>query len=300
MTDIARKMLEDLMGAEALGSGTSVKDVDDPRLCHYYLCGLCPHELFSNTKVDMGACSKMHLDNMKTKYEEEVTAGKFYSYEEELYHLLEGIVRDIDRKIQNSRDRLARDEKYDADVQAKAKKVEELGEEMGITLAKAEALGQEGKVEESLKLMARVEELKKLRVEADMIYREALPPGPPQQQQKLHVCDVCGSFLSILDNDRRLADHFGGRMHIGYVKCREKYNALKTKLGPLRANPRDAAPRERDYDRGRSSERDREEYKRDMRYRDDRRDDRGRYDRDDRGRYDRDDRGRYDRDDRDD
>ena len=28
--------------------------------------------------------------------------------------------------------------------------------------------------------------------------------------QKLRVCEVCGAFLSISDNDRRLADHFGG------------------------------------------------------------------------------------------
>ena len=30
--------------------------------------------------------------------------------------------------------------------------------------------------------------------------------------QKLRVCDVCGAYLSILDSDRRLADHFGGRV----------------------------------------------------------------------------------------
>lgn len=30
--------------------------------------------------------------------------------------------------------------------------------------------------------------------------------------QKLRVCEVCGAFLSISDNDRRLADHFGGTL----------------------------------------------------------------------------------------
>lgn len=30
--------------------------------------------------------------------------------------------------------------------------------------------------------------------------------------QKLRVCDICGAYLSILDSDRRLADHFGGKV----------------------------------------------------------------------------------------
>ena len=30
--------------------------------------------------------------------------------------------------------------------------------------------------------------------------------------QKLRVCDVCGAYLSVLDSDRRLADHFGGKV----------------------------------------------------------------------------------------
>jgi hypothetical protein len=32
--------------------------------------------------------------------------------------------------------------------------------------------------------------------------------------QKLRVCDICGAYLSMLDSDRRLADHFGGKVRI--------------------------------------------------------------------------------------
>lgn len=55
----------------------------------------------------------------------------------------------------------------------------------------------------------------------------------PSGHQKLQVCDVCGAYLSRLDNDRRLADHFFGKMHLGYAKMRETYNALQKELkGP--------------------------------------------------------------------
>lgn len=40
--------------------------------------------------------------------------------------------------------------------------------------------------------------------------------------QKLRVCDVCGAYLSVLDSDRRLADHFGGKVRDMYVKGEKK------------------------------------------------------------------------------
>ena len=47
--------------------------------------------------------------------------------------------------------------------------------------------------------------------------------------KKLRVCDVCGSFLSILDSDKRLADHFMGKQHIGYQLMRDTIEAIKTR-----------------------------------------------------------------------
>ena len=51
-------------------------------------------------------------------------------------------------------------------------------------------------------------------------------PASSYQQQKLRVCEVCSAYLGIHDNDRRLADHFGGKLHLGFIKIREKLEAL--------------------------------------------------------------------------
>jgi len=40
--------------------------------------------------------------------------------------------------------------------------------------------------------------------------------------QKLRVCDICGAYLSVLDSDRRLADHFGGK--VSPDSCRPQRN----------------------------------------------------------------------------
>lgn len=52
-------------------------------------------------------------------------------------------------------------------------------------------------------------------------------PASSYQQQKLRVCEVCSAYLGIHDNDRRLADHFGGKLHMGFVFLRERLEELR-------------------------------------------------------------------------
>lgn len=55
-------------------------------------------------------------------------------------------------------------------------------------------------------------------------------PASSFQQQKLRVCEVCSAYLGLHDNDRRLADHFGGKLHLGFIQIREKLDQLKVCL----------------------------------------------------------------------
>lgn len=139
-------------------------------------------------------------------------------------------------------------EELTAEVAEKANAVHELAEKIGQTLAKAEELGAQGLVDESLKLMGEVcyimrcffffntkyfillqiEELRKRKSEAEDTYRNSMPVSS-YQQQKLRVCDVCSAYLGIHDNDRRLADHFGGKLHLGFIKIREKLSELEVR-----------------------------------------------------------------------
>ncbi len=54
-------------------------------------------------------------------------------------------------------------------------------------------------------------------------------PASSFQQQKLRVCEVCSAYLGLHDNDRRLADHFGGKLHIGFIEIREKLEKLQVR-----------------------------------------------------------------------
>lgn len=89
--------------------------------------------------------------------------------------------------------------------------------------------GEQGKVDESMREMAAIEALKSEKSDKEV---SGLMPMIPKfflhffqrelqrltdtsgasGHQKLRVCDVCGAYLSVLDSDRRLADHFGGKV----------------------------------------------------------------------------------------
>ena len=116
-------------------------------------------------------------------------------------------------------------EELSAEVTSKAEKVHALAESIGKKLAQAEEAGAEGKVDESMKLLEEVEQTKKKKADAEQEYRNSMPASS-YQQQKLRVCEICSAYLGIHDNDRRLADHFGGKLHLGFIKIREKLDKL--------------------------------------------------------------------------
>lgn len=155
---------------------------------------------------------------------------------------LQAFIADCDRRTEAAKRRLAEtQEELSAEVQTKANAVHELAEEIGKKLAKAEALGEAGQVEESMQLMGEIEELRAKKARAEHEYRSSIPASS-YQQQKLRVCEVCSAYLGIHDNDVRLADHFGGKLHLGFLSIREKLIELE----------KTAAPRKKDVDRSRN------------------------------------------------
>ena len=139
---------------------------------------------------------------------------------------MNAFIQDCDRRTELAKKRLAEtQEELSAEVSSKAEKVHELSETIGKKLAQAEQAGAEGKVEESMKFMEEVDDIRKKKVSAELEYRNSMPASS-YQQQKLRVCEICSAYLGIHDNDRRLADHFGGKLHLGFIKIREKLDEL--------------------------------------------------------------------------
>ena len=55
-------------------------------------------------------------------------------------------------------------------------------------------------------------------------------PKSSYLRKQLRVCDVCSAYLGVHDSDQRLIDHFGGKLHLGFVEIREKLSELEVRL----------------------------------------------------------------------
>jgi len=64
-----RAQMDELMGKDRnvpLNERNKKKEhYDDPDVCKYMLVSVCPHDLFPNTKQDLGLCTKRHDEFLK-------------------------------------------------------------------------------------------------------------------------------------------------------------------------------------------------------------------------------------------
>ncbi|KAM0869251.1 hypothetical protein ACQ4PT_040801 [Festuca glaucescens] len=345
--DAIRKQLDQLMGANRNGDAREVsRKYYDRDVCRLFLAGLCPHDLFQLTKMDMGPCPKLHSLQLRKEYEEAKAKG-MDNYDCELEETIERLIAECERKIQRALKRLEEEDAKAAIAISitevtKSKEVTELSKQIkekmkeidtfdleGNTegkirateeidklkehraegqakllleafnkdrvslvnaalqtatqsttpsalaatpdartqeminekLKKAEELGESGRIDEAQKLFDEAEALKKLGARPQPVPDSAkLSAHVQTTDQKLRLCDICGAFLSVYDSDRRLADHFGGKLHIGYMLVRDKLSELQEEKNKRRKVDRteyDRRSRERSTERDRASSRDR-------------------------------------------
>ncbi|KAL9248286.1 hypothetical protein vseg_021627 [Gypsophila vaccaria] len=372
--DALRKQLDVLMGANRNGDVTEVnRQYFDRDVCRLFLSGLCPHELFQLTKMDMGPCPKVHSLHLRKEYEQAKAKG-VDNYDRDLEDVIDRLIVECDRKItralkrlsdedakaaiaisvsevtQNEeiaelskqiREKLQQVDQFDLEgnTDLKIRVLEEIDvlrttradkqsmllldafnkdraslpqplpnppslaavpvippdartqELINEKLKKAEDLGEQGMVDEAQKVMEEAEALKKLAQRPEPIGDPAKYTAADVRitDQKLRVCDICGAFLSVYDSDRRLSDHFGGKLHLGYIQIREKLAELQEEKNKKRKSIEDgrrSIEQSRDLerassrDRGRGDSREQRDYDRKSR-------DHGRHNERDRG-YDRD------------
>ncbi|KAI1301876.1 putative RNA-binding protein Luc7-like 1 [Halotydeus destructor] len=227
-TDQMRAMLDQLMGTQRDGANNKRHQYHftDSRVCKSFLLDCCPHDVLASTRMDIGDCSKVHDLALRADYGAG-SATREYGYELDAFDHLTAFVAEADRKTELAKKRLCEtQEELSQEVSEKLERVHELAEQIGKKLAAAEKAGEDGDVEESMKIMEEVENTKKEKTAAEMEYRNSMPASS-YQQQKLRVCEVCSAYLGIHDNDRRLADHFGGKLHLGFITIRERLEELR-------------------------------------------------------------------------
>lgn len=222
--DEQRMLLDSLMGINRNNDRKNevILDFRDERVCKFYLVGMCPHEMFLNTKQDMGPCKCIHSEDLKMKFEKSKDISIFDAKIERDFL---SRINAIDATIKRSRIRLEEEKALNSNNPENNPEVLKIIAEIQRHLEDCEISGNEGNIDLALELMAKIDILNTEKIAAIANINEQLNAIKQKQStdthKKLRVCDVCGSLLSILDSDKRLADHFMGKQHIGFQTMRD-------------------------------------------------------------------------------
>ncbi|EIN07259.1 small nuclear ribonucleo protein [Punctularia strigosozonata HHB-11173 SS5] len=232
LAEMQRKLLEQMMGPEAMGVANANLHWSDEKVCRNFLCGTCPHTLFTNTKMDLGACPKSHTERLKTEFlaarEANPSDPIFQRFQMEYESNIFSFVDECDRRIRAAHRRLEKTPEENAKTTNLMREIAEIELAIQGGTEKIETLGEQGKVDESMREMAAIEALKSEKADKEVRELQQLTDtSGASGHQKLRVCEVCGAYLSVLDSDRRLADHFGGKMHLGYHELRNMLAKFK-------------------------------------------------------------------------
>ncbi|EYE92147.1 LUC7 domain-containing protein [Aspergillus ruber CBS 135680] len=231
-----RKLLEQLMGADNLvGTGAPSRNaqlsITDSKVCRSYLVGTCPHDLFTNTKQDLGPCPKVHSEGLKTEYELASAGEKAkWGFDFDYMRDMQKYIDDCDRRIDSAQRRLEKTPDEIRQTNNLLKQISDLSKTINTGLLEVSVLGETGSVALALNELHKIRTAKHQKETCERELKNLQDTSGPSGHQKLQVCDVCGAYLSRLDNDRRLADHFFGKMHMGYSDMRKGWKKLSEEL----------------------------------------------------------------------
>ena len=92
-----------------MGAGSSSRhaqlSLTDPKVCRSFLVGTCPHDLFTNTKQDLGPCPKVHSEPLKTEYEAMADKSKL-GFDYDYMRDMQKYIDDCNRRIDTAQRRL--------------------------------------------------------------------------------------------------------------------------------------------------------------------------------------------------
>lgn len=199
-----------------------------------------PGEKIRDEKEKKGDESKMDIDSSEEKSEEKTKSvmeqlleedkmalKMIEDFEYEYIKQLEYHVDKLDRLVALAKENL----KPTLEEQNKIDKINSELDGMDIRIGLVEQeitlLNKKGDILRSLR---NTEELERLIMQRKLVSEKieaSIENFSQIGQQKLEVCNICGANLSKLDSDRRLADHFIGKIHLGFNEMRKTLKIMK-------------------------------------------------------------------------
>ena len=217
---------------------------EDDGVCPYFLVEYCPHDLFTNTKSDLGPCENIHDDALKVAFSKAAMTPRKERIMDDFLRMGQRMLSDADTKIKRSKERLVQDYREQlakngvtpAQQEEIEMKIEVLTEKINKLVSEAEDAGEKGDVEEAQGIFKLSEQLKTERSELQdslVLKGQLSSEGQFSTRRNMEVCETCGAqFVS--DSQARIDDHLMGKVHIGFNRLRASVPELKETLNTAR------------------------------------------------------------------
>ncbi|ODV64216.1 Luc7p [Ascoidea rubescens DSM 1968] len=152
-------------------------------------------------------------------------------FEIEYIRDLEYYINECNFKIVQASENLKHTPEEELKVSKLTKELDNMDNKIGIIIQEIEILNTNNQVLKSIVESNKLNEIILQRKKFSKTIRDLIDNIGQVGQQKLEVCKTCGAYLSRLDSDRRLGDHFIGKIHLAYVFMRSELEELKLKHG---------------------------------------------------------------------
>jgi len=218
----AKEILDQLMGKYRNDVSTGNKKrkllkYDDKEICPFFLTGLCPHELFRNTKSDLGPCPKQHDYNALQDFAKQ-TRKRQCKIEKKALEFYQKLVDKSDLKVHRAytKSMTKHATLFSQSEQRKRRRLTELHnleDQIEVMENEIEELGEKGRVSDAKR---KFEMLSKYKKSYQRIKSKEFT------EQRLGVCPICGAFKDGLD-----FKHYSGKQHRGFAAIRDKLETME-------------------------------------------------------------------------
>jgi RNA-binding protein Luc7-like 2 len=270
--DEQRALLDQLMGVNRNEDRKHevITDFRDERVCKFYLRGICPYDMFLNTKIIGGVCNKTHSLLLKQEFEKhcKLNHEDIYMFDHQIEKDFINRNMDVERVIKKQWAKVEEEKLNELYIPEMCPEILKISAEIQFISDEIDLCLKDNDADKCLALILRYDTLiiEKELATNEKIKQMKLSVPKIDEMNKKCVCDVCGSFLSTLDSDKRLADHFVGKQHIGYqtikdflqeCKPRKEFDNRKRDRSNSRGRGGRRRSNSRDRNRRRSRSRDR-------------------------------------------
>lgn len=179
--DVARQLLDELMGRNRnLHPSVKTKELnwedeevgfldgmlisffsqcfDLFQFCTYFMVKFCPHDLFVNTRADLGQCGKLHDEEAKKLFEATKPCRKKTQYEEDFLRFCTNMINEVDRKIVKGKQRLLlmNSKLENRPVSKQQEQINTINEKIDKLIREAEEAGIRGDVDQAQVSMGKI------------------------------------------------------------------------------------------------------------------------------------------------